>query len=162
MRKPDLVYGNIEFVTSEAKTVRRWVAGDYRRSALKFGWMPPHTSLFINRKKINEVGNFNTQYKISADYDHTLRLLCDPNTSVRYLPLSISCMSLGGASNGSFRKEFTKLKRDFVICFNHGFFLGFASIFKRIRKIHSSSGKKAIFNRMNYFDGAYEARMLRC
>jgi glycosyltransferase len=48
----DAIYGNIKFCKkyNVNKITRVWTAGQFKRSNLKLGWMPPHTSIFLKKK----------------------------------------------------------------------------------------------------------------
>ena len=37
--------------------------------------MPPHTTLFLEKSIYENMGEFNTKFKISGDYEFILRLL---------------------------------------------------------------------------------------
>ena len=37
--------------------------------------MPPHPTTYFLRKFVREVGKFNTNYKVSSDYDFLIRAL---------------------------------------------------------------------------------------
>jgi glycosyltransferase len=133
------VYGDVEFFrfASEGKKVitRRWHASTYSRTKLKFGWMPPHTSLFVLRSVYQELGDFNTSYEISADYDFVLRMLIN-NYKIKYLPSVLVQMRIGGKSTASFRNQIIKFKEDLrIIRSNNVGNLGTA-ILKRLRKLN--------------------------
>ena len=46
--------------------------------------MPPHPSVFINKKCYTNFGNFNTDYKIAADYDLLFRFIKVNNANYAY------------------------------------------------------------------------------
>lgn len=111
----DIVYGDLEYVRDDAKesVVRRWKAGDFRRSQLKMGWMPPHPTVFIKRSVIEKHGNYDASYRIAADYDALLRYFTDPSLKFGYIPKVLVKMRVGGASNGSFKKMMAKSWEDY-------------------------------------------------
>ena len=44
----DIVYGNILFAKKNLTYItREWTSSTFNEKKLSFGWMPPHTSLFI-------------------------------------------------------------------------------------------------------------------
>ncbi len=49
--KCDVAYGDVLFVskTNPGRIIRKWRAGDLNRINFWLGWMPPHTSLFIEK-----------------------------------------------------------------------------------------------------------------
>ncbi|MEX6383166.1 glycosyltransferase family 2 protein [Providencia hangzhouensis] len=104
------IYADLEYVSKEntSNVVRRWVSGNYKHSNLKKGWMPPHPTFFMKRSLYKKYGNFDLNFKISADYDSLLRYLWLHNISVSYLPKVVTKMRVGGESNRSFLKYIKK------------------------------------------------------
>ncbi|PWE00037.1 glycosyltransferase family 2 protein [Marinilabilia rubra] len=109
-----LLYGDLEYVKAEnpEKVVRYWRSGSFRRQQLQRGWMPPHPTVYVNRKFFHKIGRFNVGYRISADYEWLLRALSNPVVKVEYLPEVMVRMRLGGASNGSLRNVIAKSGED--------------------------------------------------
>jgi len=81
------------------KIIRKWNAGP--KGNFKHGWMPPHPSLFVRKSVFNYSGNFNIDFKFSADYEWMIRALHSKNLSLSYLPRTIVKMRAGGLSNAS-------------------------------------------------------------
>jgi glycosyltransferase len=115
--KCDLVYGDLDYVsgTDPAKIVRHWRSGTFSQKALKFGWMPPHPTVFVTRDLLNRTGKFNCNYKISCDYDWLMKCLTKDRIKVSYIPKTLVKMRLGGISNGSFRRIIVKSFEDYMI-----------------------------------------------
>lgn len=110
----DAVYGDLEYVQHQNpnKVIRYWKSEPFKPSLLKKGWMPAHPTLFVRRNIYQTIGNFNLNYKISADYDFILRFFSKPNYSFCYLPGVIVKMRVGGASNKSLKNIILKSKED--------------------------------------------------
>ena len=55
--KNDVIYGNIFFCDKEniSKINREWISSEFKRKKLYFGWMPPHTSLFIRNNILSNI-----------------------------------------------------------------------------------------------------------
>ena len=100
----DLVFVNRNDVT---KVMRTWKPGEYEEGAFVKGWMPPHPTFFVKRELYDQFGYFNTDLKLSADYELMLRFIHKNNIRLAYLPETIVKMRMGGISNTSF---FVKLK----------------------------------------------------
>lgn len=72
-----------------------------------------HPSTFVRRRIFDEVGRFDTSYRIAADYDHIVRCFSHP-VSTRFIDVVVSDMSMGGTSEASYmescreRKEVVK------------------------------------------------------
>ena len=82
--------------------------------------MPAHPTLILKKHVYYKHGEFNTSYKISADYDFMLRILKDKTLKFGYLPQVITKMRVGGASNRSFKNIIRKTKEDYhAVCSNN-------------------------------------------
>ena len=47
--KADVVYGDLQYCNGD-KVTRRWRSNAFKPSSLKFGWMPPHPTLYVRRE----------------------------------------------------------------------------------------------------------------
>ena len=74
--------------------------------------MPPHPTFFVKREVYEQYGNFDTSFRIAADYDTVLRFLGVHKISTAYLPEVLIKMRLGGESNKSFANLRRKTKED--------------------------------------------------
>ena len=111
----DGVYGNLHYVQFDdtSKIVRNWVSQPFYPKLLTRGWMPAHPTLFLKKEVYSQFGHFNLDYKIAADYDFILRVFKQEQHQFKYLPLTITKMRVGGASNRSLKNLFQKTKEDF-------------------------------------------------
>lgn len=116
-----LLYGDLEYVSSEnpEKIIRYWRSGSFRRQRLQRGWMPPHPTVYVSREFFEKIGDFNIEYRISADYEWLLRALSFPAVRVEYVPEVLVRMRLGGASNKSLRNVLAKSGEDLRAIRNH-------------------------------------------
>lgn len=80
---------------------------------LRNGWMPPHPTLFIRKEIFEKYGYYRTDMKIAADYEMILRLLYKHKITAHYLPQTTYLMTIGGASNKSFKNILQKSKEDY-------------------------------------------------
>jgi len=95
----DSVYGDLHYVDpSLKKTIRSWESGKYHTGIMEKGWMPPHPTFYVKRNIYEKYGKFDSDYKISADYELMLRFLNKNNISTYYLPEVIVKMRTGGRS----------------------------------------------------------------
>ena len=119
--KVDIVYGDLYYVSKDNpnKIIRHWRAGEFSLDKLKSGWMPPHPTFFIRKKLLNQIGFFDTHYKIAADYDFMLRALTQKNVNVVYLPEVLIKMRAGGMSNRSLKNILLKSYEDYQIIRHH-------------------------------------------
>lgn len=134
----DAVYGDLVYVdaTDTEKIVRLWTAGDFEPSLLRRGWMPPHPTLYVRRTRYQQVGGFDTRYRIAADYDHMVRLLSTPGLQVDYVPRVLVRMRVGGVSNRSPRTVWLKSLEDLDIIRRHGLGGLGTLMIKNLGKLH--------------------------
>ena len=109
------IYGDLQYVSKldTSILIRNWKSCVFSKSLLKKGWMPPHPTLFLKKEVYQKHGNFNQNYKISADYDFMLRVLKDKTLRFVYLPKVIIKMRVGGASNKNIKNIIQKTKEDY-------------------------------------------------
>jgi glycosyltransferase len=134
----DVVYGDLEYVSRQntSEVFREWISGDFDKDKLKYGWMPPHPTFFFKREILKRVGNYNSSYEISADYDFMLRILMLPKVKVSYIPMRMIKMRVGGASNRSIHNVILKMKEDFRTMKKYFTFPLFTLFFKNFRKLN--------------------------
>ncbi len=128
----DLAYGDI--IISKKNEIdnplRLWKSGKFSSSKLKYGWMPPHTSIFINKKLKKR--KYSTEYKVSADYDYLLRLF-RKKIKINYLSNFTTIMRTGGLSS---KYLFLKFVEDNKILKKHYKLYFIVSILKVLRKLN--------------------------
>ena len=113
----DIVYGDLTYVASRPphRVVRQWRSGQFKRSQLALGWMPPHPTFYFRRTLLHKLGGFDTKFRIAADYDFMLRYLRADGVKVNYLPQILVKMRTGGASNRSLRAIMNKSCEDLTV-----------------------------------------------
>ena len=100
-KSTDLLYGDVCFIDEQGSITRTWSAGNFKRSKLYYGWMPPHPMTTIRADILHNSIGFDEKFKIAADYDLMLTLLLQSKLLVKYLPKTLVKMELGGVSYGS-------------------------------------------------------------
>ena len=112
----DLVYGDLVYVSKKKNLkIRYWQAGKFFDKKINKGWMPPHPTVFVKKVVFNKIGNYNTTYKISSDYDFLVRAFNNKDINKHYLKKTLTNMRIGGASNKSILNLFKKITEDFRI-----------------------------------------------
>ncbi len=108
-------YGNLNYIQENPphNIVRYWKSQPYSPKLLKRGWMPAHPTVYIQNELVQKLGYFNSDYKISADYDYMLRLFSHPDTNPLFINQTIVNMRLGGVSNNSLNNLIRKSKEDY-------------------------------------------------
>ena len=113
----DFLYGDLEYITSAepCKILRYWKSGGFTQKKLRKGWMPPHPTVYFKRELLAKIGDFDTSYTISADYDWLVRCLTSSEIKVDYIPEVLIKMRTGGASNRSLKNIIKKSSEDYRI-----------------------------------------------
>lgn len=122
-KSADAVYADLQYVDKKNpdKIFRNWIAGEFNRNSLKFGWMPPHPTLFIKRSLFDKYGFYDESFTIAADYEFVLRVFSQVDIKPVYLPEIIYKMKTGGQSNKSPVNIFNKSREDFKAIKKHRF-----------------------------------------
>lgn len=133
----DSVYGDLVYVDKEdtEKIIRFWRSGRLSRAKALVGWMPPHPTFYVKREVYQKYGGFNTDFRIAADYESTLRFLIKNRISTFYIPLILIRMRLGGESNKNFGNLYRKSLEDLRAMRMNGLFSPAALFNKNASKI---------------------------
>ena len=115
----DGVYGDIVFVNEDGKKVRTYNSSKFQLVDFAKGRMPAHPSFFAKRK-VYEKFNFNTQYKIAADFDQMLRTMKSGLFNIQYKPITTTKMLVGGASTKNIKARLTINKEILQSCKENG------------------------------------------
>ncbi len=112
----DAVFGDLVYVNKDrpSELVRYWRSGVFSPSRLRFGWMPPHPTLYVRTSLVKTLGPFDLRLRIAADYDFMLRYLGHPGFLAVYLPKVLVKMRTGGASNKSVKSLARKSYEDWI------------------------------------------------
>lgn len=111
----DLVYA------SDEKVMRYWKMGQGRIGS---GWMPAHPSLLLKREVYEQVGQYNTSYVCSADYEFILRMLKCSNNKLAYVPKVLISMYYGGTSNANASNYIRSIKESLRALKENGYHFG--------------------------------------
>ena len=114
--KLECVYGNLIYVDRDNidQVVRRWQPTLFSKKLLKFGWMPPHPTVFFRSCVYEKIGNFDLKMKISADYDLMLRYFKVAERSNVKKIGDVSIMKCGGASNRDVYARIKATHEDYI------------------------------------------------
>ena len=112
----EAVFSDLDYVSQSDTTrvIRHWATGPYQSRRLKFGWMPAHPTLYLRREAYERVGLYDTDLKISADYEFILRYFSRASGRTVYLPEVLYKMRVGGVSNRNLAKIRQKMKEDLL------------------------------------------------
>lgn len=132
----DIVYGNGIYVDrNDVSNVRRlYSSSNFKKSRLKFGWIPLHTTIFVKRNVFEELGYYSLEYSVASDYDISLRWFFSDNLKKVFLNRILVKMRLGGKST-SLALQKKKSQEDLEIINNYHLMGAITLIFKIVRKI---------------------------
>tara|TARA_B100000963_G_scaffold329054_1_gene318097 strand:+ start:1439 stop:2176 length:738 start_codon:yes stop_codon:yes gene_type:complete len=110
----DVVYGNLLFCNKNNKKqiVRKWISSAFNKKELKYGWMPPHTTIYVVSKIIKK-NFYSLKYPISGDYKFILDLF-NKKLNFVFLNKYLCTMRVGGDST-KIKNIIKKLKEDLSI-----------------------------------------------
>ena len=110
----DIVYGDLFYVTkaNPGKIIRHWRAGTYKANAFKWGWTPPHPTLFVRRNLYERYGGFDPQFGTAGDYELMLRFIHKHQIKLVYIPSVLVKMRTGGLSNQTWMNRFRANAQD--------------------------------------------------
>ena len=130
----DVVYGDLQYCHGN-RVVRHWQSNSFNPCSLKYGWMPPHPTVYVRHKVYEEVGPYDEWFRISADYDMMLRIFCAGYKS-QYIPEVIVSMEIGGASNKNTKARLSKTQEDYIVLKKNHVGCGYLTVAcKQLRKI---------------------------
>jgi glycosyltransferase involved in cell wall biosynthesis len=99
----DIVYGDLLIIDHDLqKPIRYWKTGEFHIGKLQKGWMPPHPTLFLRKRVFDEYGMYDTSFRVSADYDFTLRIFKSGTLNTHYIPEVMVHMRSGGLSSQNY------------------------------------------------------------
>lgn len=115
----DGVYGDLIYVTPESgfgrsdnRIVRRWQAGPYAPASFRWGWMPPHPTIYVRRNVYDQVGCYRTDFGSAADYEWIVRTMVRHAAPFAYISFVQVLMRAGGMSNRSLRARLAANSND--------------------------------------------------
>ena len=130
----DVVYGDLQYCR-EGKIVRRWKSNAFHPYSLKYGWMPPHPTVYVRKEVYAQVGEYDEWFRISADYDMILRIF-GAKFKTCYLPEVLVSMEMGGASNKDAKSRLSKTQEDYIVLKKNHVGAGYLTVAcKQLRKL---------------------------
>ena len=130
----DVVYGDLQYCR-EGKIVRRWKSNAFHPYSLKYGWMPPHPTVYVRKEVYAQVGEYDEWFRISADYDMMLRIFGGKYKSC-YLPHVLVNMEMGGTSNRNAKARLSKTQEDYIVLKKNHVGAGYLTVAcKQLRKL---------------------------
>ena len=128
------------------KIVRFYSSRLFRRSWMRFGFMPAHPSFYCRKETYDRYMikgcYFNTSYKIAADFENLLRMIFVHKIKTIYIKKDFVTMRTGGASSSGItshkqiNKDHLRALKENGINSNY-FFLSIRYLYKILELIYS-------------------------
>ena len=112
----DGVYSNLLIKDENLdKIVRKFIGGvgNYKR-----GFHPPHPTLYLRKEVYEKCGNFNTNYRIAADYDFMIRVM-KSGSKLNYVDTYFTYMRAGGKSTDGLKGYYKSFKESYNVLKNN-------------------------------------------
>lgn len=111
----DAAYGDLLYVSPDApdQIVRYWKSGAFRLNRFRWGWMPPHPTVYLRRERYLEFGGYRGDFQISADYELLVRMMFKLQLKTAYVDEVLVKMRLGGMSNASIQNRMLANREDY-------------------------------------------------
>lgn len=108
----DAVYGDVHYVNPDnlEKSVRYYSSKVFKRSLMKLGFMPAHPTFYCRKECFIKYGVYRIDYKICADFDLLLRFIYVNNIRIKYIPLDMVTMRMGGVSTNGLHSHLCIMK----------------------------------------------------
>lgn len=117
----DAIYGNLVYTARHDINIviRNWRSNSFLPSSIKYGWMPPHPTLYLRKEVFNAHGLYASDFGLSADYEMIIRLFYKKKIHSVFLNLLIVRMRAGGLSNKGVKQLCSAILADYkVLVFN--------------------------------------------
>lgn len=111
--KTDCVYGDLIFVNSENKTVRKWKSRKFKSGLFRYSWTPAHPTFYCRKSIYDKLGCYREDFSIAADVDLMFRFLEIHKIKSSYMDQIIVKMKIGGVSTQSIDSTFILSKEVF-------------------------------------------------
>jgi glycosyltransferase len=141
----DILFANLLYVSKKDtnKIIRKWKSNlkegiqsnFFLKNKINNGWMPPHTTIFIKKNILKEIGFYDESFKISSDYEYIIKIFKEHNFKIFFLNEFTVKMKTGGVSNKNFKNILIKVIEDYKIMKKYKFKILRTLLFKNFSKI---------------------------
>ncbi|CAN5527688.1 glycosyltransferase family 2 protein [soil metagenome] len=132
-----ITFGDLDYIDSEGKIIRKWRSGKYRHGKFNYGWMPPHPTFYCKRELFDQYGFYSLKYGTAADYELMSRFMHLNHTNAFYINKVLVKMNIGGASNKSYGNRVKGLFFDLKAMRSNGILVPIVTLIaKPLRKIN--------------------------
>lgn len=96
-----IVYGNLDYINSAGKIIRKWKSHTCGKNSFQWGFMPPHPTFYCRRYLFEKQGFYSLEYGSAADYELMVRFMHKYHIESLHLNRVMVKMQVGGVSNSS-------------------------------------------------------------
>lgn len=100
-----IILANINYVNNDGVIKRKYSIKYFKPWMFRFGFQPAHPAFYSYKTNYLKYGLYNTNYKISSDFDLMLNFILLNKIKYSYLDETIINMRLGGISNKNFKNK---------------------------------------------------------
>jgi len=100
--KAKFIYGKCHYIKNN-KIIRIYSKKKFNTPSLYWGFMPAHTTLFVDKKIYKKLNYYSTDYKFASDFEFCFKLFHEKNIKYIFYNSFIVSMRSGGVSNSSIR-----------------------------------------------------------
>jgi glycosyltransferase involved in cell wall biosynthesis len=94
----DVIYSGIAFIDSAGKRLAKWIPEKFTKGSYVSGFHTPHPGFFVRRNLYEDLGQFDTNLKIAADFDLMLRFMEAENIMLEHYAVVTVEQRTNGAS----------------------------------------------------------------
>lgn len=99
----DGVYADVGFYdTNLSAKKRHYSSSSFKKEMFSRGFMPAHPSFYARRGCYEKAGEYDSSYKIAADFEMLIRMFNLPGSRYKYINQEFVKMRVGGVSTSGF------------------------------------------------------------
>ena len=112
----DIVYSGIDYMDSSGRPITRWTPEKFIKGSYRNGFHTPHPGFFARRVIYQELGNFDIELSIAADFDLMKRFMESDHFQSVLLPATTVKMRADGTSSKFWNvlKGLNNIRRSFA------------------------------------------------
>jgi glycosyltransferase involved in cell wall biosynthesis len=96
-----IVYGNLDYINSADKVIRKWKSHTCGKNSFQWGFMPPHPTFYCKRDLFEKYGFYRLEYGSAGDYELMVRFMHKWKVRSLHLNNVMVKMQVGGVSNSN-------------------------------------------------------------
>ena len=118
LRQVDAVFSDLLIVDPNlhSRVIRNYSSRCFRPSTMPYGFMPAHPTLFVYRYVYDQVGWYNSQFRIAGDFEFCLRAFYCHHFAYHYIAKSMVTMTSGGLSNRGWKSKLAITREMLFAC----------------------------------------------